>query len=258
MLLALDVGNSHIHGGLFYKAMLLLQFRYDTKVLYENYDSIGTYFTRALRNNGLKPSDIKEVAIVSVVDDTNKILKYAIIKYFNLIPYFITFNIINKDISFNATCPNKIGLDRIVSCVAANYLFPEKNILIINLGTATVFDVIRKDKKYFSGAILPGVKTTLNALKNISLPLEKINLIQSPAVIGENTKENLQSGMYYGYVGALKEIKKSTIKAINIKNEEIFTIATGGFSYLFDTDNIFDMIISDLVIQGIKIAFIKK
>lgn len=264
MLLALDVGNSHIHVGIFYNNELILQFRYTTSVLCNSSsDQISFFLQQSLNANSINLYSIEAVAIASVVPVIDCSLRSAISKCFCFEPFFLQSDV-NIELKMKDDILKNIGIDRLAACLAAVDMFPKKNILVIDLGTATVFDAVDRNKFYLGGAIFPGVQISLEALISKTAKLTSVNIIKPKVVIGENTTVNLQSGIYYGHLGALKEIKSAMIneiKSVMISSSkdsrEVMTIATGGFSRLFDEPNLFDKIIPDLILQGIRIAFNK-
>ncbi|WP_440683238.1 type III pantothenate kinase [Cysteiniphilum halobium] len=256
MLLTLDVGNSHIHAGVFDHDELILQFRYTTASAHGSSDQIGIFLRQALSENSLDPNKITGVAIASVVPAINYSLRSAILKYFELEPFFLQPGV-KTGLKMQVATPKEVGADRIAGCIAAVELFPNKDILVIDLGTATVFDVVRKDKTYLSGAILPGVRISLEALSSNAAQLSSVSIVKPTMAIGKDTDTNLQSGIYYGHLGALKELKSVMIQELKTDSNAVITIATGGFSQLFSVPGLFDAIVPDLVLQGIKIAFDK-
>ncbi|WP_116963393.1 type III pantothenate kinase [Fastidiosibacter lacustris] len=256
MLLTLDVGNSHIHAGVFNQDELVLQFRYTTASAHGSSDQIGIFLRQALHENKINSKTITGVAVASVVPAINYSLRSAVLKYFDLEPFFLQPGV-KTGLKMQVATPKEVGADRIAGCIAAVQLFPNTDILVIDLGTATVFDVVRKDKTYLSGAILPGVRVSLDALSASAAQLSSVSIVKPQIVIGKDTDTNLQSGIYYGHLGALKELKSAMINEINVEANEVVTIATGGFSQLFNVKGLFDMIVPDLVLQGIKIAFDK-
>lgn len=256
MLLTLDVGNSNIRAGVFDQDKLILQFRYTTESAHGSLDQIGIFLRQALSENSLNPNKIKGAAIASVVPAINFSLRSAILKYFNLEPFFLH-PAVKTGLKLQVATPKEVGADRIAGCIAAVELFPKKDILVIDLGTATVFDVVRKDQVYLSGAILPGVRISLEALSSNAAQISSVSIVKPTLAIGKDTNTNLQSGLYYGHLGALKELKSVIIQELKTDSNTAITIATGGFCQLFKVPGLFDEILPDLGLQGIKIAFYK-
>lgn len=254
MLLTLDVGNSHIHAGVFAAAdKLILQFRYTTASASCSSDQIGIFLRQALHENQLDPQKIQGIAIASVVPNINYSLRAAIIKYFNQQPFFLD-HTCDTGLTLPVKTPDQIGADRLAACIAAVKKYPNQDLLIIDLGTATVFDIVTSEKKYLSGAIFPGIQTSLEALTNRAALLSSVPIIKPKVTIGYDTETNIQSGIYYSHLGALKELKQQMILELN-RNHPVFTIATGGFAQLLNAPNLFDIVIPTLLLQGLYYAY---
>ncbi|QIV95520.1 pantothenate kinase /transcriptional regulator [Allofrancisella inopinata] len=253
MLLVMDVGNSHIHAGVFDSDKLINQTRYATASADSTSDQLGVFLRQVLRENNIDPNYITGCAISSVVPHLNYSLGSAIIKYFKLKPFFVNMNLkLNLDMS--AVEAHQVGADRLASCIGAVADYPDKDLIIVDLGTATTLDVVTKDHKYLSGCILPGVKLSLNALCQGAAQLPSVTIIKPNKAIGNDTITNIRSGLYFGHLGALKELKSRVIEEIG--TNDVYTIATGGFANLFKDEDIFDEISPDLILRGIRIAFL--
>ncbi|MBK2028461.1 type III pantothenate kinase [Francisella noatunensis] len=252
MLLVMDVGNSHIYIGVFEGENIISQIRYATSSVDSTSDQIGVFLRQALRESSVDLSKIKGCAISSVVPHLNYSLGYAVIKYFGMKPFFISME--TTDLDMTAVEAHQVGADRIASCIGAIADYPNKDLLIIDLGTATTFDLVTKDKKYLSGSIMPGVKLSLNALCQGASQLSSITIVKPEVAIGYDTKTNIRSGLYYGHLGALRELKTRSLKEFGAP---VYTIATGGFAGLFKDEGIFDEISPDLILHGIRIAFLE-
>jgi type III pantothenate kinase len=231
MLLVLDVGNSCVHIGLFRKHELILQFRYSTELVRNSSDQIGIFSRQIIQKNGFKINDIDAIAISSVVPAINCSLRLSMLKYLTLEPFFLHPGI-KTEFKMQVAKPREVGSDRVAACIAAMTAFPNQNIMVIDMGTATVFDILIKDQ-YFGGAIFPGVKVSLEGLIKKAAQLSSVSIVQPKIIIGKDAANNLQSGIYYGHLGAIKEIKQAILKEINLDISELITIGTGGFSKKF-------------------------
>ena len=253
MLLVMDIGNSHIHIGVFENETIIGQLRYATSSVDSTSDQMGVFLKQALRENDIDPTLIKGCAISSVVPQINYSLGSAIIKYFKIKPFFVD---MDADIGFDMSCveAHQVGADRIASCIGAVADYPNRNLLVIDLGTATTLDIITKDKKYLSGSILPGIKLSLKALCAGASQLSSITIAKAEVATGFDTITNIRSGLYFGHLGALKEIKSRMIQELG--DSDVITIATGGFAGLFKGETIFDVISPDLILKGIRIAYL--
>ena len=153
--------------------------------------------------------------------------------------------------------PYSLGSDRIAGCIAAINNFPNCNIILVDLGTTTVFDIILKGNIYLGGVILPGLRLSLDALCLRVAQLSSVKLEVPKLVIGRDTDTNIQSGLYYGHIGAIKEIKNQIFNELNTTKSNFITVGTGGLVKFFNHTKLFDIVIPNLVLQGIKAAFEK-
>ena len=143
-----------------------------------------------------------------------------------------------------------VGPDRLVNTVAGHDLFGG-NLIIVDFGTATTFDVVDKDGSYIGGVIAPGVNLSLEALHNAAAALPHVDISKPQTVIGTNTVACMQSGVFWGYVGLVREICER-IKAE--RNRDMRVISTGGLAPLFQqSESLFDDYIDDLTMHGLKV-----
>ena len=124
---------------------------------------------------------------------------------------------------------------------------------MIDYGTATTFCVITAQKAYLGGVIIPGVRLSVDALSHNTAKLPVVEIVKTDQVVGRSTIESIQSGIFYGVVGACREIIQK-IKTQLFKEEPVLVLATGGFASLFEEQKIYDLLLPDLVLQGIRLA----
>jgi len=254
MILCLDVGNSHIFGGVFEREKLLLQFRYPSDLQCTS-DQLGVFFKGILRENQLDPAKIKQIAVCSVVPGLDYSLRSSLIKYFGIEPFFLKSGV-KTGLKIQYKNTHEVGADRIADGIAAMKQFPDKNLIVIDLGTATTFDIISHDRAYLGGVIIPGIQIAMKALNENTAKLPPVNIVKPPGVLGQSTVSNIQSGLYYGHLGAMREIiHLITVERFN--GEKPIVIGTGGFAYLFEGDGLFNVIIQDLVLQGLRLSLEK-
>jgi type III pantothenate kinase len=249
MLLALDVGNSHIFGGIFIDNQLSLRFRLASYPLGTS-DQIGLFLRQVLRENQIDPAKITKIAISSVVPSLDYSIHSACIKYFKLEPFMVKPGI-KTGIRLNIQNPLELGADRLTSAVAANYLYPQQNIIILDLGTATTCCAISRHREYLGGIIFPGIKTAMEALAQAAAKLSMVEIRKPSSPLGKTTEQHLQSGLYYGHLGAMRQFI-SDLQAQAFANQDCFVIGTGGFASLFEEDKIFDIIHPNLVLIGLN------
>lgn len=254
MMLCLDVGNTQIFGGLFDNEKLIHNFRLTTSES-KTSDEIGLFLKSVLVENGFDPKSICQVGICSVVPSQDYSLRNAILKYFKMTPFFLDTGV-KTGIKVKLGNPKEVGSDRIANAIAACDLFPDKNLVIIDFGTATTVDVVTKDKDYLGGAILAGVRINAEALEERTAKLPSVKITRPGAAIGKNTVECIQSGLYFGTLGAIREIVARTQNEA-FGDQNALVIATGGLAQLFSGEDIFHIEVPDLVLQGIRISYMK-
>ncbi|RPG96994.1 MAG: type III pantothenate kinase [Candidatus Pelagibacter sp. TMED165] len=181
-----------------------------------------------LINKILKKNINKKILFSSVVPNVYKKIKFLIEKK-NLKTYEIKDLNIKDLIKFKIKKFNELGSDRIANAVASFSLY-KTNCLVIDFGTATTFDIILKSGSYEGGVIAPGVKISINNLKNSTALLPDFQLKANKKKYGKNTKEALNAGFLWGYQGLINNI----IKKISINGKRSYKIIlTGGYANLF-------------------------
>lgn len=250
MILCIDVGNSHIYGGVFDGDEIKLRFRHTSKV--STSDELGIFLKSVLRENNCSPEEIKKIGICSVVPQVDYSLKSACLKYFSRDPFLLQAGV-KTGLNIKYRNPVEVGADRISNAIAATHSFPNQNIIVIDFGTATTFCAITAQKVYLGGAILPGVRLSVDALSNNTAKLPSVEIIKTEMVVGRSTIESIQSGIYFGVLGACREL----IQGINreaFAGKKALVLATGGFASLFDKQDLYDHLVPDLVLQGVRLA----
>ncbi|MBC7397834.1 MAG: type III pantothenate kinase, partial [Bdellovibrionales bacterium] len=149
--------------------------------------------------------------------------------------------------------PLEVGADRIANSIAAIQLYPGRDVVIVDLGTATTFCAVTRDKDYLGGAIIPGLRISMEALESRTAKLPSVEIVRPEVACGRSTIESIQSGLYYSHLGAMRELIGRYQKEL-FNDERPFVIGTGGFSRLFQGMDIFDAEIPDLVLYGLLSA----
>ncbi|PWY57438.1 type III pantothenate kinase [Legionella qingyii] len=250
MILCIDVGNSHIYGGVFDGEEIKLRFRHTSKV--STSDELGIFLKSVLRENNCSPESIKQIGICSVVPQIDYSLRSACVKYFSLEPFLLQAGV-KTGLNIKYRNPIEVGADRIANAIAATHSHPNQNVIVIDFGTATTFCVISAQKAYMGGAILPGVRLSVDALSKNTAKLPAVEIIKTENAVGRSTIESIQSGVYYGAIGACRElIQRLNQEAFGA--EKALVLATGGFASLFEKQGLYDHLVPDLVLQGIRLA----
>ena len=250
MMLSIDVGNSHIYGGVFSGDEICLRFRHTSSN--STSDELGIFLKTVLRENQCDPDTIKAISICSVVPQLDYSLRAACIKYFGLEPFLLQAGV-KTGLNIKYRNPVDVGADRIANAIAGTHLFPGKNLIIIDFGTATTFCAITTQKAYLGGAILPGVRLAVDALSKNTAKLPAVDIVKVEQAVGRSTIESIQSGVFYGALGACRELI-GRIKQEAFPGQPVLVLATGGFASLFEKHGLYDHHLPDLVLQGVRIA----
>ncbi len=253
MLITVDIGNTHIVTGLFDKAgKLLLTFRVSTNDRLTE-DEYFSYFRNISKFNGVEIKRVSGIIISSVVPNLITIFQFFGRKYFNIEPMIVD---LEKKLPFSFAKnmnPTGFGADRIIDIVQALADYPDKNLIIIDLGTATTFDVLKRNI-YIGGAILPGIEMSINALCGNTAKLPKVKFTTPECALGSDTISQIQSGIFYGYAGQIKHIIKKIKEEIG---EECFVVATGGLGKLLSAEiDEIDVYEADLSIKGLHTIYL--
>jgi len=245
------MGNSQIYGGVFDKYDIKLRFRYDSQQASTS-DQLGIFLRTVLRENNINPSKVKNIAVASVVPNLDYSVRAACRKYFNCDPFVLTSST-KTGLTIQYANPEQVGADRIATAIAGAHHFNEKPVIIVDLGTATTFDVINSSKTYLGGVILAGIRLSMEALQSNTAKLSAVEIVSPKHVVGKSTKEGIQSGLFYGQVGMIRELTARISKEV-FDGAKPNIIGTGGFAYLFEHEQLFDVIMPDLVLDGLRIA----
>lgn len=249
--LTIDVGNTSTTFGLFDGEKIVLQFRRTTNISSSS-DEIGIFMRTALRENGYDWQAISKVGCCSVVPQMNYSLASACSKYLKIDPLFIQAGI-RTGLKIKYSNPKEIGADLIAAAVGAVNLYSGKNLIVVDLGTAITVEVISKENEFLGGSILPGLKISVDALSSGTSKLPSVEIAKPAHILPTSTTESIQTGLYYGTAGAIKELCYVYKKNV-FHGEDTYIIGTGGFSKIFSEYNLFDEIIPGLVLSGVKCA----
>ena len=245
MLLAIDIGNTNITIGLFDAQKLQKTWRVSTDSSRTS-DEYGLQISNMLGSNKI----INEVSICSVVPPLTPTFEVLCRRYFKVNP--LTIGAGSKTgIKVMYDSPRDVGTDRIVDAAAVVHLYggPE---IIVDLGTATVFDAITASSEYLGGAIAPGMGVSADALFRATSQLRRVELSAPDSAIGKNTQHSIQSGLVLGY----SELVKGMIRRFKLElGKESKVIATGGLAQVVEKEvSLFDIIDPDLTLKGLQIV----
>lgn len=255
MLLTLDVGNSQIFGGLFEprngKRALAMRFRKASRAPTSS-DELGLFLRAVLREDGRDPSLIDEIALCSVVPELVYSLRSCCRKYFGIDPFILQTGV-KTGLKIHYRNPLEVGPDRVGNAIGAAHLYPGRHLIVVDLGTATTFDVVRGGRDYLGGIILPGLRIGMEALERSTARLPTVEIVSATELVGRSTVESIQSGLYFGHRAIVRELTRE-IRDHAFPAEPAVVIGTGGFSRLFEREPLFDALLPDLIHVGLEHA----
>ncbi len=241
MLLAIDIGNTNTVLGL-YRAVPdatpprfapdpIAHWRVTTPDERTS-DEFGMLLISLFETSNLALSEVTGICISSVVPPADGTLRRVSELYFHLKPLFIEPGV-KTGLPVLTDNPAEVGADRIVNCVAAFDRF-HGPCIIVDMGTATTFDVVSAKGEFLGGAIAPGLGISADALFSKAARLPRIDVRKPAKVIGTGTVDNIQIGLYYGYIGLVDGILDRMIAelATQYPNQKIEIIGTGGLAPL--------------------------
>ena len=230
MIFTMDIGNTNIKTALFDGDKMVKYWRVSTNKIYTS-DEYGILLCNLFAHEGLSPDVVEGVIISSVVPTINFTIEHMCQNYFHVSPMFVVPGI-KTGINIGYDNPRELGSDRIANAVAA-YAEYGAPCIFIDFGSATTFGVVGEGGKFLGGSIFPGVKLASEALVSGTAKLPRFELIRPETVIGRSTQTNLQSGMFYGYVGMVRNIVRKMKQELG---REALVVATGGMAVLFAED----------------------
>jgi type III pantothenate kinase len=251
MLLAIDIGNTNVHMGLWQDGSWALSWRART-VPDKMPDEYAVLVRNFLSDADLGYRAISGVVIGSVVPALTPAFVELVETYMGHHPLVIT-NETPMGIKIAIDQPEQAGADRLVNAAAVVALYGAPAI-VIDFGTATTFDVVSADGAYCGGAIAPGIGIAHDALVSRAARLHKVDLFPPPSPIGRNTIHAMQSGIFWGYVSLVEGLVARLKTALD--EPEIKVIATGGLAPLFNQHTqVIDTIAPELTLDGLRIIY---
>jgi type III pantothenate kinase len=251
MLLCIDVGNSQIFGGVYDGEELRATFRRTSNIRASS-DEFGTFFRMVLRENGVDPAAVDEAAICSVVPDVVHSLRNSFRKYFHIEPFVLQPGT-KTGLKIRYRNPLEVGADKIANAIGAVARYPGRNLLIVDLGTATTLCAVTKEKEYLGGIIAPGIHMSMAALESKTARLPVVEIVRPTETLGRSTIESIQSGLYYGTLATIRSFV-AAVSGEYFANDKPVTIGTGGFGRLFEEEQLFDAFIPELSLMGLRRA----
>ncbi len=250
MILAMDVGNTNIKTALFDGKDMYKYWRMSTNI-HSTSDEYGIRLTSMFEHEKVPTSAVEGIVVSSVVPTINFTIEHMLQNYFGKTPLVVAPGI-RTGINIRYENPRELGSDRIANAVAAydEYGGP---CIFIDFGTATTFGVVDEGGAFLGGLICPGIKLSSEALVTGTAKLPRFELTRPDSVIGRTTLSNLQSGMYYGYVGLVKNIVKKIRQELG---REAFVVATGGLAVMIaEESKAIDKLDGLLTLKGLRLIY---
>ncbi|MBV8842095.1 MAG: type III pantothenate kinase [Bryobacterales bacterium] len=251
MLLCIDVGNSQIFGGVYDGDCLKTTFRRTSSVRASS-DEFGMFFRSALRENGIDPALIRMAAICSVVPDVVHSLRSCFRKYFGFDPFLLQPGT-KTGLKIRYRNPLEVGADKIANAIGAVVRYPDRNLIIVDFGTATTLCAVTRSQEYLGGVILPGIHASMAMLGSKTARLPVVEIARPQQVLGRSAVESIQSGLYYGALETVRALAALIVRE-QFAEDPPLVIGTGGFGTLFQQERLFDFFVPDLPLIGLRRA----
>lgn len=253
MLLAIDAGNTNVVFALVEDGMIRARWRIATDPR-RTADEYAVWLHQLLALEGFTKADVGAVIVGTVVPRALHNLEVLASKYFGVDALVAGQGTAEWGVELDVAEPASVGADRVLNAIAAHALY-EGDLVVIDFGTATTFDVVDYSGAYKGGVIAPGINLSLDALVAAAakLPRVAIEAPDSRTVIGRTTESQMHIGIYWGYVAMMEGLTGRMKAEIG---RPVQVIATGGLATLFDEHTeLFDAIEPDLTIQGLAMLY---
>lgn len=253
MLLAVDAGNTNLVFALVDGGTIKARWRIATDAR-RTADQYAVWLHQLLELEGYSKADVSAVIIGTVVPRALHNLEVLASKYFRVEPLIAGQGKAEWPLQLDVDEPQNVGADRALNAIAAHARH-EGDLIVIDFGTATTFDVVGASGAYRGGIIAPGINLSLDALVNAAAKLPRI-AIEAPAsssVIGRTTESQMIIGIYWGYVAMIEGLVDRMKRQIG---SPVTVVSTGGLASLFDKHTqVFEAIEPDLTIQGLSLLY---
>jgi type III pantothenate kinase len=253
MLLAVDAGNTNLVFALVDGGEIKARWRIATDPR-RTADQYAVWLHQLLELEGFSKADVAAVIIGTVVPRALHNLEVLANKYFHVEPLIAGQGPAEWPIELDVDEPQNVGADRALNVIAAHAKHTG-DLILIDFGTATTFDVVSASGAYKGGIIAPGINLSLDALVSAAAKLPRIAIEAPPGsgVIGRTTESQMIIGIYWGYVAMIEGLVERLKREIG---SPVTVVSTGGLASLFDKHtNVFDAIEPDLTIQGLSLLY---
>jgi type III pantothenate kinase len=253
MLLAVDAGNTNLVFALVKDGEIRARWRIATDPR-RTADEYAVWLHQLLELEGYDSVDVSAVIIGTVVPRALHNLEVLAKKYFRVEPLIAGEGAAAWPLRLDVDEPQNVGADRALNVIAAHAKHPG-DLIVIDFGTATTFDVVDSSGAYKGGIIAPGINLSVDALVSAAAKLPRV-AIEAPrddSVVGRTTESQMIIGIYWGYVAMLEGLTERLKRELG---KPVKVVATGGLATLFDKHTkVFDAIEPDLTIQGLSLLY---
>lgn len=251
-LLVVDIGNTNIVMGVYEGDRLAAQWRLDTRHR-RTEDEMEVFVRQLFALKGVDPARVEGVAVACVAPQVLPLMLRYLRGSFAVDPLVIGPGV-KTGVVIASDNPREVGADRIANTAGALVRFAPP-LIVVDFGTAITFDAVNARSEYIGGAIVPGVRLSLNALHHHAAKLPEVALEPPPSVVGKNTVHAMQAGAYFGYAALVDGIvarMKETLGA------DVTVIATGGeASAVAGATRLIDHVEETLTLEGIRAIYLK-
>jgi type III pantothenate kinase len=252
LIFVLDVGNTNIVLGVYENNKLKRHWKVGTD-RNKTEDEFGMLVKNLFSDSDIHLKDIDGVIISSVVPPIMFALESMCQKYFHIKPLIVGPGI-KTGLNIKSDNPREVGADRIVNAVAGIHFYGAP-LVIVDFGTATTYCYIDENYQYLGGIIAPGIKISTEALYTKASKLPRIEIAKPKNIVGKNTVDAMQSGIFYGYVGQVEGIVGRIKKQYD---SNVKVVATGGLANLIAEEcKVIDKVDPFLTLEGLNLIYFK-
>ncbi len=249
-LLAIDVGNTNTVFALYQDGALTRQWRCATNAG-RTADEYYAWLT-ALAGSALDPGTVRETVIASVVPGALLNLEALCQSHLDTRPLVVGHPDCLLPVAVRVDPATRVGSDRLVNTVAAHARYGG-DLIVVDFGTATTFDVVDTDGAYIGGVIAPGIDLSLQALHRATAALPEITVVKPDRVVGKNTLDCMHSGIYWGYLSLIEGI---CTRIRQERGRPMTVIGTGGLARIYArSPSPIERVDTELTVTGLKLIF---
>lgn len=253
MLLTIDVGNTNMVFSVFEGETLRGSFRLTT-VAGRTSDELGMDIWNQLSRLGIRPEDLADAIISSVVPPVMAALTDAMIRYLGKTPIVVDVDV-DPGLPYGVVSNEHLGADRSVACVAAIHKYGAP-LILADMGTATTVDAISREGVYMGGCITAGARISIEALFQKTALLPQVSLALPEKVLSGTAVGQIQAGAVLGYIGAMERLITQAREEID--EPEAIVVATGGLAPVIAAGtDLIDVVDGQLIPDGLRLLYQK-